>query len=110
MKGGGRRQVDNEIFKLWYTPLIATDLGKYFLSQRLRLLECRWEWECLVAFRTRESGVPLCSRLTPCFIICIFTISTVAAKQGTFKAEAGRVCVLGVGENKVTLWKTGAPT
>lgn len=34
MKGGGRRKVD--ILKLWYTPLIATDLGKYFLPQRLK--------------------------------------------------------------------------
>lgn len=23
-------------FKMWYTPLIATDLEKYFLSQRLK--------------------------------------------------------------------------
>lgn len=34
MKGGGRRKVG--ILKLWYTPLIATHLGKYFLPQRLK--------------------------------------------------------------------------
>lgn len=51
MKGGGRRKVDN-ILKLWYAPLIATDLGKYFLPLRLKPMECRWGWGCLVALRT----------------------------------------------------------
>lgn len=50
MKGGGRRKVD--ILKLWYAPLIATDLGKYFLPLRLKPMECRWGWGYLVALRT----------------------------------------------------------
>lgn len=36
MKGGGRRKVDN-ILKLWYAPLIATDLGKYFETHGMQV-------------------------------------------------------------------------
>ena len=104
--------------KLWYTALpIATDLGKYFLPpKRLSLIECRWGWRGLVAFKTSRIRLlgylpsrcmPLCSRLTPCLGISSL-FPRLQPRQGTFKAEAGRVCVLG-GKERVVTGKLGPP-
>lgn len=117
MKGGGEKESGSWNFKLWYTALpIATDLGKYFLPpKRSRLMECRWGWRGLVAFKTSRIRLlgylpsrcmPLCSRLTPCLRISSL-FPQLQPRQGTFKAEAGRVCVLVGGKRQLSLENWG---